>query len=188
MTTKLPNQLTDSERKLMQKMLAAPESFPGEFWSSIINKVQMDIGKLPGSQIVGGVSNLRFGLDGIATSQSTSSSSYTDLSTVGPTLSGISNGSYLIMFGAVVSVVASVFNANMSIQVNDTSATDADCIQVGFAGPEGPGVESSTLSGMRAVLKTLDADNNNTITCKYKGNGIGASFLNRWLFYIKVGN
>lgn len=116
----------------------------------------------------------------IFTSQSRTSSTYGDLATVGPTLTGLPDGKYVIMFGCA-SAAAGGTEAGMSVQIN-SDAVDSDDSVVSAA--------SSLTAGSIAVVKTLSAGGNNSITAKYASldNVNSATFARRWLLALRYAN
>ena len=117
----------------------------------------------------------------VGTRETTVSLSYADLATVGPELSTLGPGTYLIMYGG------GSFNSSgneacwISLDINGAGATDSDGCRVDSLPTTGE------QSMMRALVKTLSAESN-TLTVKYKTGGGTASFENRWLIAIKVAN
>jgi len=113
--------------------------------------------------------------------ESTSSSTYTDLTTVGPTLSAVPDGHYIIAFGCEAFISTAGYGARMSIQVNSTAAGNADeCVTA-----------ATTLGSiMRITTKTLQNSNNSTLTCKYLADATShtGTFGKRWMIALKYGN
>jgi hypothetical protein len=121
----------------------------------------------------------------INTAEGTSSTSYTDLATVGPVLTGLADGTYVVLFGCTVfggGTGGTDFGAHMGIQVNSTVATDAQSVEVGT---NDTGIQ---VSGSIAVSVAL-ANGTNTITAKYRSaeDDDFPLFSNRWLIALKVG-
>lgn len=141
-----------------------------------LNQPQVPIGQ------VFGFSQYTAQLDQILTGATadTTSTSYTDLSTAGPTLTGLPDGQYLILFGAKIKNTTGAGNHSwMSFQPNATTALDADAIDVEVA---------DFGAFARATLKTLSNDGNNTVTCKYRvGSGTGR-YGTCWIAALKYAN
>lgn len=175
--------LTREEEEFIKRYLSRPESFPPEFWAAVMQKVVLDLDKIPGSQIVGGRANVPSNYAFVATGETTTSSTYGNLSTVGPTLERMADGDYLLMWGAlaVVATAGSGITAKMGVQINSTVASDADSCVSGVA----IGASVSV-----ARLKTLENNNNNTVTAKYASNDntTAVGFTYRWLMALKVGS
>lgn len=113
----------------------------------------------------------------IPTDESTLSTSYTDLGTVGPTLTGLPDGSYLVAFGALVTGVSGT--AYMGVKVNAAEATDAAAMKTNVA----------NVPGTRIVAVTLDAGGNNTLTARYRTTVAGSgSWSDRWMLALKYAN
>lgn len=117
----------------------------------------------------------------IDTSQSTTSTTFVDLTTVGPLLTGLPDGKYAIFFGCQVGLSAAD-SAIMSLSINGAAATDTDSIVV-------TGINGDFSSTSRLLLKTLQNAGNNSLTAKYRSNlGTSCSFLRRWLIVMKYSN
>jgi hypothetical protein len=159
-----PEALTD-----MQQKLSAPILFPKEFKQWLTDYVATNIPMIPFSQIFGSHLNLARSGDHISASESKTATSYGDLTTVGPQLTGLGAGTYLIMYGAYG-------RAKASISFNGAAASDDDSFYT---------IEGST-AGARGRFKSFADDKGgagNTLCMKYK-NG---TFSNRWLFVIRLG-
>lgn len=61
----------------------------------------------------------------IATSESTSSTSYTNLATVGPTIGGLPSGKYVFLFGSILQGTAAPY---MGLSINGSTPNDTDAI------------------------------------------------------------
>ncbi len=118
--------------------------------------------------------------DFVVTNQNTTSATYTDLATVGPSITGVADGQYLLLFGAQMLTSDAASNARMAVSVNAATPVNDDSCSV-----------QATVSTMafRGVLKSLDTGGNNTLTAKYLSeNGVAtATFLRRQLFALSVG-
>lgn len=179
--------LSQEEREQLQRQLGFPEEFPQKFGAWILDYVRLN-GQLPRSSIVG-LPNLTPGFSIVTTDQTTSNTSYTDLGTVGPQITGLGDGIYLVLFGCQMTVTANIWGGAMSIASDDTAASDANGFAIVMTTAEGAEVEAYNLPGMRAHLMTLTHGNNNTLTAKYRYvSGTNPSYSNRWLAAIRVGN
>jgi hypothetical protein len=118
----------------------------------------------------------------VPTTESTTSLSFTDLATIGPALTGVPAGLYLIMVSGWLSVSASATaTAQMVPAINGTAlGPDAAALFTGATG-------RATVVGMTVQRLTLD---NNTIGSKYRIDESGASglFAYRNLVAIRMGN
>lgn len=113
-------------------------------------------------------------------SESTVSTTYTDLATVGPRLTGLPDGKYLVVFGAGAQTSVAGIGAVMSISVNGATPVDAD----------GATVQSASIAGgTSAVLKTLSSGGNNTLSVQYRIDGAATGgWLLRWLIALRYAN
>jgi hypothetical protein len=113
----------------------------------------------------------------IPTAQTTTSTSFTDLGTVGPQLSDIPDGQYLIGFGAAMKNDTN--RSLMGVKLNTTEAADTDCVWSEV---------TASVSTATFLLKTLTNTGSNTITARYRVTGGTGTFENRWLVALRVGN
>jgi hypothetical protein len=97
----------------------------------------------------------------IITSEGRTSSTYGDLATVGPTLTDLPDGQYLVLFGTGAAVTTVATTAVMNVQINST-----------------------------VLAATLNNSGVNTLTAKYRSgdNATNSQFLNRWLIALKYSN
>jgi hypothetical protein len=103
----------------------------------------------------------------VATSETTTSNSYTDLATVGPTVT-VTTGPYAIVFLYNSNVNSTTVTSLMSFEVSGASSiAAADNNSIGIAGTTG------SREGAAFLVTTLTAGSN-TFRCKYRvGSGTG---------------
>lgn len=127
-----------------------------------------------------GFSQFTANSNSVITAETTTSASYTDLATVGPTLTGLPDGQYIILYGAASSSSATgTQTAFVSVSVNGATAVDND-------GAENQ--NNAIASVARAITSTLSNGGNNTITLKYRSTSGTATFAFRWLIALKFDN
>jgi hypothetical protein len=171
---------TSADIALMQRVLAAASRnvnlIPSDFMAYIVDFIQTSRLQIPIGQVFGFSQFTAQPATTISTSEATSSVTYTDLATIGPEINELSDGQYLLLFGAQIQPGAGA-NGLMSVEVNANAASDTDAVNV----PD----NASNTSTSRAVIKTLSGGGN-TITAKYRSTGgISSTFLNRWMVAIK---
>ena len=117
----------------------------------------------------------------VATAQSTSSTSYTDLATPGPAVTLTTGTQVLVFTNTEVSTAAGRYvYADFAISGATTrSATDDTCVKAG----DDPGTTQSR-QGV-ANLLTVTAGSN-TFTMKYRTNAGSSSFLNRSIVVVAL--
>lgn len=136
---------------------------------------------IPINQVLGFSQTVQKDGGTITTDESRTTATYANLTTTGPSLTGLSDGTYVIYFGCTVYNPAGVGDGRMSIDVNSAGAADADAVLHSGG--------NFNISLSRTLVKTLTAGGNNTLVAKYKGDGANAShFLNRWLIAQRIGN
>lgn len=152
-----------------------------QFWDYLTQRIAVAGIPVSISQVTG-FSQFNAESAEVATSETTASTTFTDLATAGPTLSGLSDGSYVVLLGCWASSNTAGQAADMSVQVNSAAVDGNDGVRTfGTTGPE---------ALARAVVKTLSNDGDNTITAKYRASGGGATatFVNRWLVALRYAN
>ena len=178
-----PDYLTEEERSTRARALTSPEDFPERFGAWLKEYVALN-GKVNTHQIEGLSLRRPRSADVLTNENKTFSSTYGDLATVGPELTDLGRGTYLVMFGAEVLHQEADVETSMSISINGATALSAD------------GVTYSTSSNSnryplrRYIVLDLPLPSN-SILCKYRriGSGAtGADFRNRYLTAIRVGN
>jgi hypothetical protein len=170
-------QPTERERQYREWLLADVLGTHGykELAAWVNSRILIDGFELPIGQVSGFLGFVFKPAATILTFEATTSTTYVDLATAGPSLTGLADGQYAIFFGFNGS---STTSAIMSISVNGAAASDDDSCSV-----------TTTSSTMRMVLATLSADGNNTVTTKYRsGSGTSQSFGRRWLSLVKYQN
>lgn len=116
----------------------------------------------------------------IQTAEGTTSATYVDLATVGPTLTMLPDGQYLVLYGAYGSTSSAAQAVWMSVQPNSTAASDNDAAAFNT---------TSGVPGARGFLATLRNAGNNTLTAKYRADGAATgSFGRRWMIAFKYAN
>lgn len=122
--------------------------------------------------------------DYISTSQATGSTSYTDLATVGPTVTLITGTDAIIDFGCLYFDDGNLGNDGiMSVAVSGATTIAASDTWYAF-GSQGVNIEP-TSNGYK--FTNLNPGSN-TFTAKYKKSGgtSTASFQNRWLIVVAL--
>lgn len=174
------------EEKDLLEYLKHPILFPQEFKDWIGDYYATNLPKIHVSQIYGFKLLSAHIADDVAAAQTPSGTAWQDLATVGPTLAGLSNGFYLVLYGAhgSRSVGAGGQGIEMSFAVNGSTA-DSGSRQTLWAGSE------VDFSAGRAVLLDLSAqtgNNNHELKAKYRENdaAVTGTFKFRWLHALRV--
>lgn len=161
------------------EILSDPMNLPSTFWDYSTRKWLRDAPVFPISQVFGFTQFTVMAAPPVVTSEATSSTAYVDLATVGPTLTGVPDGNYLIAYGALMQNSVSGAGSAMSIQVNGTTAADADWAQT---------QTNVLVSVMRLTTKALSNNGSSTITAKYRAGSNTATFRDRWMIALKYSN
>jgi hypothetical protein len=149
-------------------LLSEPIHFPDKFKSWLLDYFAVNPPSIPFSHIFGSQLNLARSGDFVGTSQAgLSSTAYVDIATVGPQVTDVADGKYLVMYGAHC-------RDRTSLSVNGATPTDADSLY----GKE------STPPGARMKIVSVQNDNLNTFKLQYKGT---RNFSRRWLTIVRIG-
>lgn len=114
-----------------------------------------------------------------ATAETTASAVYTNLASVGPQLSGVPAGKYLLLFGCLAANSTGSGTSLMALSVNGATPIDDES--------SGTAQTGGVTAVMMAVAKTLSQDSN-TIVAKYRSGAATAQFIRRWLIALKYSN
>lgn len=178
-------ELTQRDRELIGKVFSSPLDIPPVWKTWLKAWLESDPPRFLATQMQG-YAPLTAHSAAVPDSESTTSTSYTNLGTTGPEVTDLEAGQYLILFGVTTTVYnVSDKNSYVSPSLNGAGASDSDCAQFEQ--------ESSTASGsgtsiMRAIITTLP-NSSNSVLLKYKVDSGGtAHFKNRWLITLRTGN
>jgi hypothetical protein len=168
--------LTDFDRRVyesLRKVLWIPDDFK-EYMTqyNALNQPPIPIGQIFGfTQFTGQIAT-------IATTESTTSATEVDLTTPGPTLTGLPGGRYVFLWGAAARNTTGGAVARMHLIVNGGAPQ----------GTAQAGSVSEFFSVMSFSVEDLP-DGDNTVTTKYSQSGGGtASFQDRNLFSLRIAN
>ena len=140
--------------------------FPDEFKRWLGDFFATNIPLIPYSHIFGSKQNTARSGVSVTASETTASTAYTDLTTVGPEITNIADGTYLVMYGVQC-------RARASISVNGAAASDDDSIWGEEADP----------AAARMKIVSMSNNNSNSVKMVYK-NG---TFSHRWLSIMRLG-
>lgn len=178
-----PDQVTDWFRQQLLAALADPLfNVPKPFETWLVDRVAVSGLNIPIGQIVG------FGqttpiLASAGTEGTTASTTYDDLDdVVGPQITGLPDGNYLVMFGAGEAFRTNLSgNIIMSVADNDNTASDDNLCMTSA---------TDAVSIMRAAVFTLATGGDNKLIAKYRTSSASTTgnFLYRWLIAIKFSN
>lgn len=177
-------QTTQEDIALMQRVFKAaaenPLAVPSSFWEYIPDFLETQRLEIPIGQVFG---FSRFTADAAAdvhTNESTTSTSFVDLTTAGPSMFGLASGHYIIAFGAACYGSAANVGAVLAPSIGGAAALDANRV-----------ISTSTtaVSVSRIITATL-AGASNDIVMKYRVDTAGqaANFLDRWLVVLRYAN
>jgi len=172
--------LQQDEQQLINRLLGNPGALPAAFWAAVIDRVVVDApSQIPVSQLQG-FSRFTATSSAVVTNETTSSTTYTNLATAGPTISGLSPGEFLFLYGARIHRTAgSGLNAAlMAPSLNAATPTDVEAAV--FLGDD----EASVAM---VLQKTLTATSNE-VKMQYRVVAGTYQFQGRWFTALRIGN
>lgn len=179
-----PNQkvgepLTDFDRRVYASLAKAGQWLPKDFLSYMVEYLSINQPLVPIGQVVGFSQYTAQAAPQINTSQSTSSTTPTDLATAGPTLTGLPSGKYVVWFGAAADTSPVNSEAYMGVKANSTEPTTSDAA-VTFS--------ANRIMVSRAHTFTL-TNSNNTLLARYWAASAGTgTWQNRWMLALRYAN
>lgn len=180
--TPATTETTTEDVALMQRVFAAgsrnPNLIPQDFLAYVLDWIQTQRLTIPIGQVFGFSGFTVQSSDFVGAFESTASTAYADLTTVGPTLT-LGDGRYLLLLSADIDTDAAGHEAHMSYAINGASQGDTPSVQCR---------EPNFVSCMRPSLIALKTGGDNSIVAKYRAaTGIGF-FGNRQMFALKYAN
>jgi len=172
--------ISDFDRRVFES-ISKGQWLPNAFKQYIVEYLALNQPLVPVGQLVGFSQFTAQVAAAVDTQEQTNSTTYVNLTTTGPTLTGLPDGQYLVLFGAAAEIdTATVNSARMSLEVNGVAAADTDMALSG---------SQFLVSVSRVVTKTFAAGSN-TITAKYRSTNAGtnAIFANRWMILLRYAN
>lgn len=158
-----PDEATRAE---VDVLLSHPLHFPDEFKRWLGDFVTTNIPMIPFSHIFGAKVNIAKSGVYIATAE-TAPATWGNCTTVGPEITGLADGRYVIAFGHRS-------RAEAAPSYNGAAPNDDDRIYANESGP----------ATARLIVKTLQNNNNNSVLIQYQGS---RTTQDRWLVVIRVG-
>lgn len=153
-----------------------PDLIPQTFLAYLVDYIQTNA-QIVASQIAGTILTSITPASSVTAAESTTATAYGDLATVGPNLTALAAGRYIVLQGAQAKISSSADQAFMSVAVNGT-ASDNDAAVTANVDP----ASIATLS-----LQSLTAQSN-TIKAQYRVNGGTGTFGQRKLIAIRYAN
>lgn len=172
-------QLTDFDRRVFESMSKALW-LPNEFKEYMVQFLALNQPPLSISQVFGFAQFTAQVATTIATSETTASTTYVDLATVGPSLSGLPDGQYLIFHGCECKESGGGSGAIMSYSVNGAAAADANLAE---------NANTQFASVARPTIQTLKTGGSNSLVAKYRvGAAVTGTFASRFLIALRYAN
>lgn len=173
--------LSPDARIWLKQLLRFPEDLPEEFWSAIDERVKVNARITRGQ--VEGLTQFNAISSGVAAFESTTSSTFVDLATVGPQIAGLSDGRYVFLFSAIAQSLSAGNAAFVGLSINGAVPGPVAIAEIGVA------FQNLTVATSTEPI-TLSNGNNNSVKMQYRGNntGLTTSYQVRSLLAFKVSN
>ena len=171
-------QVKDTQR-FLRKIFNDPTIFPDAMKQWVPNWAEQNV-QIPIDNIIGYKQFAATAATAIRPEESTGSTTYVDLSTVGPYVSGLTDGTYVVSWGAGTKTSNTAVRAKMSISVDGAQPDDNTWPHAYTLNSFAVGTVSSyvfVLSGLRAGA------GGHTLKCQYAMGSTGATgtWGNRWM-------
>lgn len=168
--------LTDEERQQITDYLSHPILFPHEFKSWISDYVSMNIPKITVNQILGFELWQIKSAPEITATELCTSTSYTNLATVGPEINNLSPGFYIVIWGGNTPYTGNSNNVTMGVSINGAAPTSSAEI-----------ISDAGAFGGAALLDLTQVAAPITLTAKYKCElTTGRNIRYRWMHALRV--
>lgn len=179
-----PSGLPDEKtRGLIQRIFGSPNAIPATFWAYAKSMQEADQPMIPFSSVFGAPLVRPHDAPRVNTAEATTSTAYTNLATVGPELTGLPDGLYVIWFGSGAKTTNVAAFAFTGLQVNGVDPADDS------ESTESP-VVAGYLPGSTVVVKTLAGGGNNTLRLRYRIQAVPetGTFNKRFLIALRAAN
>ena len=180
-----PDPMVERDRELARRLLK-PINIPADFLAYIVDYLAVNIPQIPIGQVIGfekykGTTTTVIQATPILVEETTTSTTFTDLATGGPTLTALDKGQYVILYGALMkNSVGDLQAASIAPQVNAIAPTDPDDIL---------STRTTNRVGVAKGLYKNITTSANTIKMKYRTHsGSTGTFDDRWLIALRIGN
>lgn len=171
--------LTEYEKELRDRIFANPSDWPDSAKVWIADYVSQN-GLLPIGQVQG-FTQFVAQQAVVTANQSTSSTTYVDLATVGPEIDGLAKGKYVILYGCAIAGAGDT-DGIASLSINGAAPDDNDGVHAGS-----PSGDILSISVARVLVKDL-TENENTLRMKFRKE-LGPSsvtFWQRWIVTLRI--
>ena len=162
-----------------------PTLLPESFTTWLQNWTQNYMGTNVSIDQITGYSQNTTNSNQVQAEESTTSITYTNLTTPGPSISAVSDGLYAVTYGCAASISNSATRARINISVNGAAPDDTKTPQAYTANGSVVGISA-------AGQVRLSGGSGNSITLQYAvgstGSGKTATFGNRYLTATRVSN
>lgn len=170
------DRLSEQDKQQLDKLFGNWREIPDSFKAAMTDYLSVNPPAIPISQILGfsqftANASARVG----SSDETTASTAYVNLATVGPTLSGLADGSYLVFLRAVLRSGTAGEGAVMGVAINGGSpGTDTEIIQKNDQDTTVTGFFITTLSGGNGSLQAKYRSTDSGATAVFSGRQIAA--------------
>ena len=174
--------LTDFDYRVAASLLKLTNSLqlPKDTLGYLVEHLSLNQPMIPVSQLSGFTQFTAQAAPTIGgAAETTTSASFTTLTTTGPILTGLPNGKYLVLFGALMRTTPAdgSYFAYMGIRVNTTDPDVADAAETSAR---------DWVNSVFVITTTLSSGDNNTLEARYRTDAGGTGYFGqRWLVALK---
>lgn len=149
----------------------------GTYFTANLDQIIPNIDQIPGYS-----AQTPYSATPINTEETTTSTSYVDLTTIGPKLTALPDGKYTISWGSAAKTSVNSTRAKMSVSLNGAAVDNT--MQAYTLSTTSVGVSYTTVQTLQGQV------GGNSIVCKYAMGASGATgtWGGRWLYAIKISN
>lgn len=172
--------LTPAELDTLRKVFSSPLDTPAEWKAWLVSYLEANPPQIPIGQVLGFSAFTASYAAQPLSSAITVANAWQTLGNDGPTLSDMSKGKYVLLYGANYDALGGA-TGYMGYCINGASVPNGFLV-------EAP-VQIERFLLMRADIIELPLDSDpNTITFKYQASQVGPSWANRWAMALKYAN
>lgn len=177
---------SQQELEQIDRFLRDPQ-LPTDFETWISEWIGGHLLSLPASSLLGAANFIYRVASQVNTSETTASTSWTNLATTGPELTQLANGRWLVFWGAKYDQASSDSHGYMGMSANGATPSDG---QAAHNHEDTFGKQALMYARHFGVegAPALSADHLNTLTAKYKASGGTARFEDRWMVALRTGD
>lgn len=169
--------LSGDEIRYLDRLLSDPLAYPAIFKNWLLAYLRDNLRGLPLSSVSNAGGLVDYG-GPIVTREQILATGYGNLATVGPSITGLPSGVFVVSHGCALFINAGGVRAYQSVSINGGTPSDDNAV-VSEQATLGP-------SGSFSFVASLQAESNDLLLQYRAANVAGAQFERRWLEAIRI--